>query len=330
MGPPVASRPARVARIPYLNAAPFHLDWDRLAPASEGRWSTTILAPRQLGIAAERGEVDAGLLAVADLIRLQETFEPLAIPASDGSAFPASTGSGFPASTGSAPGAPARSVLPTSTGPVSFGIANREHVNSVLLFLRQPPGSDEAAATEDLSPEEARSLDGSRIGITGESSTSFRLLRLLLEARFHVRPAAYERVDPSIPREPRLAAMLVIGDLALRWRRRPPPGLAQRMDLAHSWHRWTGLPFVFARWGVRKSVAGESKIWLGRFLELSLRGFEGRIDELVSSAPAELGSGRELAEYLENFTYRLGPEELHAAEVFESRLREHGISCTAD
>lgn len=305
------SRPARVARLPYLNTAPFYLRWSELEGASEGRWRSTVLPPRQLGLAAEAGEVDAGVMAVADLIRLEETFEPL--------------------------------VVSSKGAPVAFGIANWTRVESVFLFLRSRGPARTGAmgsggSMHILTAEEAGECDGARIAITGETSTSFRLLRLLLEVRHGMRPSAYERMDlerfrvegagraGGIDRDG-IAGALVIGDTALRWRHRPPAGFYLAMDLASEWHAWTGLPFVFARWGVRRSLPAAHKEWLSGFLEESLRDSRDRLPELVQHLPEDLGPKSDLVDYLRNFTYELGPTELKAEERFRALLREYGISC---
>lgn len=284
-------RAARVATLPYLNTAPYFVHWDELAPRSEGRWSSVLLPPRQLGQAAEAGEVDAGLMALADLTRLADRFEPLVVPGT-----------------------------PTDE---TFGIANRGRVDSVLLFmsesllLRTPNGLD-------LDRAEAAPLEGAVIGVTGESSTSFRLLRLLLEARHGLDPAAYPRLDLAQP-SPEIAAALVIGDLALRWRHRPPAGFVQVMDLAAAWQGWTGLPFVFARWGVRRDLDPEAKLWLGIFLRDSLRDGLTQLEELARRCPPELGTTAALHQYLANFTYQLGPEEERAAARYQELLRAHDL-----
>jgi predicted solute-binding protein len=297
-----APRAARVARIPYLNTAPYYLDWEEVERLAQGRWTTAVLPPRQIGLAAEAGEVDAGVMPIADLFRLEHLFEPL--------------------------------ILPTGDRYVSFGIANRERVDSVLLFVRGDDASPPVVtgAGRVLTQSEAASLAGARIAITAESSTSFRLLRLLLEVRYGVHPASYERVDlpPALRTDPLdgLSAALSIGDQALRWKQRPPNGFYPAMDLAGAWHAWTGLPFVFARWAVRRDLPPESKSWLARFLQNSLSRAEGHYDELVRGLPADLGPPSALAEYLRNFTYRLGPEELTAVARFRTLLDGHGIVCS--
>ena len=53
----------RVARIPYLNSAPFY----RTVAA---QIDLLDLPPRQLGVAAREGAVDAGILSMCDIFRI--------------------------------------------------------------------------------------------------------------------------------------------------------------------------------------------------------------------------------------------------------------------
>lgn len=72
----------KVARIPYLNAAPFYAGWGDDPP-----FESVAMVPRELGRAARDGVIDAGLMAVADWFRLDGTFNlmhpPLGVAASE-------------------------------------------------------------------------------------------------------------------------------------------------------------------------------------------------------------------------------------------------------
>jgi len=320
---------SRVARIPYLNAAPFYLRWPEIERLSEGRWTSTVLPPRQLGRAAEAGQVDAGLMAAADLFRLEESFEPLAAP----------------------PG-PKDEVPPPAGDPLlraGFGVASRERVDSVLLFVRNrrrtsasppPAGAAETPGAPVLSAEDAATLHGKVVGVTQEPSTSIRLLRLLLEVRHGLRPAEYRRLElperleapplaetalsgPGIEEE--AAAFLTIGDHALRWAHRPPEGFHLAADLAAEWRAWTGLPFVFAVWTARRSVAAEAAQWLGRFLDQSLAEAQNDLPHLVRDLPEDMGPPETLLAYLRRFTYRIGNEERAGLREFGRLLRAHDL-----
>ncbi|MEZ4649589.1 MAG: MqnA/MqnD/SBP family protein [Candidatus Eisenbacteria bacterium] len=290
------ARGPRVARIPYLNAYPFYVRWEEL---EERGWSSITMPPRQLGVSMERGDVDAGLMAVCDLIRLEAEFEPV--------------------------------LLTGPSGISSLGIANQDRVDSVLLFVRADDSDRTLGGRRpslSLSPENKDLLESAVIGVTGESSTSFRLLRLLLEVRHKIRPT-YRRKDLSHVLEPDLAAVLVIGDLALRWRYSPPPGWVQVMDLAREWREWTGRPFVFARWAVRRALPERVKLDFARFLESSLADGLGQLGEIAARTDIGVEPDHVRA-YLENLTYRLGPQELEAESRFRELLSDHGIVCSAE
>ncbi len=195
----------RVGRISYLNVEPFFhaFSWP-LAAA---------LPPRALGDAVADGRVDAGPLAFADCIRLEDSL----------------------------------TLMP-------FGIACREQARSVLLFSSRP----------------MRELGGRRIGVTGETATSVRLLRILLAFRDEIDPPAL------VPLGEPADAVLLIGDAALWTKSRPWP---HRLcfDLGEEWTRWTGLPSVFAAWAVRRSApAGAATALmaaLDQALEIEIRTF---------------------------------------------------------
>ena len=56
------------ARIPYANAAPFYALW------GEAPFAVRNLVPRDLGREAEAGQVDLGLMAAGDYLRLKSRF----------------------------------------------------------------------------------------------------------------------------------------------------------------------------------------------------------------------------------------------------------------
>ncbi len=62
---------AKVAKIPYLNAAPFYLRLEGSA------FPLLSMLPKPLGEAARRGEVDAGPFSLLDYLSLQSDFEPV-------------------------------------------------------------------------------------------------------------------------------------------------------------------------------------------------------------------------------------------------------------
>src|SRR5690349_2398889 len=188
MTAPRLSTATVAARIPYANAAPFYALWH------DAPFAVRNLVPRELGREAEAGNVDLGLMAAGDYLRLRDRFELLA----------------------------------------PMGVAARGPVHSVLLFSRRP----------------AAALANALVSVTPETSTSIRLLRLLLEARRGLTDMRFVRgLEPA-----QADALLLIGDTAMRTRRRPPEGFVHTLDLGEDWLEWTGLPFVYAVWVVRTSL----------------------------------------------------------------------------
>jgi chorismate dehydratase len=187
----------------------------------------------------------------------------------------------------------------------AMGVATRGAVQSVLLFSRRP----------------ANALAGALISVTPETSTSIRLLRLLLDVRRGLAGVRYVRgLEPA-----QADAMLMIGDQAMRMRAKRPEGFTHTLDLGADWLEWTGLSFVYAVWAVRATLEDGIKSDLGAFLESSLA---AGLADLPAVARQQTGPGwtpEETEAYLRRFHYRLGPEDLRGMERFEALLEEHGL-----
>jgi chorismate dehydratase len=125
-----------------------------------------------------------------------------------------------------------------------FGVACKGAVRSVLLL------GDRSVA--DLVAQRRP------IYLTTQSETSRRLLRLLCLREFGTLPVFAPTLAGTHGR-------LCIGDDALR-RRQDAQGWPVVADLCEWWHRQTGLPFVFARWMVRRSAPAELKRATGDWL----------------------------------------------------------------
>lgn len=256
-----------VARIPYLNPAPFYADWD------DPPFRVVDMVPRRLGRAAREGSIDGGLMAAADFFDLSGTFELVRPP---------------------------------------MGIAASGHVRSVALFSSRAPTD----------------LSGGRIGLTGESSTSRRLTRLMARAWWRLEGVEWvEEADIEGDPVESVDALLLIGDRALEAMADPGhQGWARPVDLATEWWAWQGLPFVFAVWAVRSAVPAGERERFAEFLAGSLAVGEGRIGEIARAHAGRLGDAATLAAYLENFTYRLGAPEIEGLERFRALLAEHGVT----
>lgn len=113
-------------------------------------------------------------------------------------------------------------------------------VGSVFLFSERPP----------------ESLDGQLVLLTGQSDTSIRLVKIILEEFYRVHPRY--TVGDAYGEQARggaAKAVLAIGDDALRLNaeQRYPV----QLDLGEIWFKSTGLPFVFSVCAVREAFLAE-------------------------------------------------------------------------
>ena len=234
----------RVGSLPYLNSEPFFACFEGadLQP----------MMPSALGAVMLRGELDAGLLSLADALALGDAVE----------------------------------LLP-------FGIATPGATGSVHVWSHRPLDK----------------LGGATIGVTGETSTSVRILRLLLERRYGVKDVRWASLDVEAD------AVLLIGDEALR-QRGQPSRFACCTDLGTEWVEWTGLPAVFASWVVRRTLSDTARATLTAAVDQALtRGLASL--ETIAARRRDSGiSKAETVAYLRNFIYRFGPAEQRAINHF--------------
>jgi len=200
-------------------------------------------------------------------------------------------------------------------GPVPlvdcFRLADRfEPVAGFCVASVQRAGSSFLYSTRPIS-----ALAGAHIGVTDEATTALRLLQVLLHLKYQVHPAAYGSLQAAHD------AFLLIGNQALR-QRRGASGFPYTYDLGAEWHTWTGLPFVFARWMVRKEVAAKDKALLEETLYV---GLEDGVEALYQVAePREdlLMLPRDIVTYIQGFRYYIGKSEQQAIDQFQRYLQQ--------
>lgn len=229
------------------------------------------MPPRELGVAARNGTIDAGLMAVADWFREDASFELM---------------------------------------EPQLGVAASEHVRSVVLLSHAGPAH----------------LDGQRVAVTRESSTSRRLAQLLAvgywEAAIEWIPEDELEGDPAAEAD----GLLLIGDRALEvMADESHAGWSRATDLATEWWTWQSLPFVFAVWAVRSALPRRERARFGGFLSGSLALGSERLETIAAEHAGVLGDAETLEAYLRHFTYRLGPAELAGMRRFRDLLAEHDI-----
>lgn len=183
-----------------------------------------------------------------------------------------------------------------------LGIATQIKANSVLLFSKQSP----------------ETLNGCPIMITTESSTSVRLLWLLLREQWEIEA-------PQLVRDMTVApAQLLIGDAALTQRQTLEHDGYVAYDLAEIWYRATGYAFVFAQWATHRSVDATICQALRHCLNEALARNLSNLAALYQPADHFL-SQAQLVAYLSQFIYQFGPAEREGMQYFRTKVLEYGL-----
>ena len=178
-----------------------------------------------------------------------------------------------------------------------FCIATIEKSRSILLYCKRP----------------IPSLDGATIAVTSETSTSRRLLEVLLAYRFQVKPGSY--VALGEPND----AFLLIGDEALR-QRYGVPSYPYLYDLGEEWHRWTAMPFVYALWVVRRDMSAEKMSYLENVLYSCVDEGLDHMQVIGEMRPDVRMSIKEIVQYFQGFRYWAGVGEKNAIKLFRDYL----------
>jgi chorismate dehydratase len=188
-------------------------------------------------------------------------------------------------------------------------------VGSVFMFSSVPP----------------EQLDGKQVLMTGQSDTSVWLLRIILEDFFEVKPE-YTRGEIFAERSPdqKPAAVLAIGDEALRLATTADSPYPVQVDLAEFWHQKTGLPFVFSVCAVREDFLATAES-TARELHKTLLSCrdqgEKRLPEISARAARRIPMDPAACLcYLQAIEYDLSSEKIHALEEFFRRLIRHGAA----
>jgi len=187
-----------------------------------------------------------------------------------------------------------------------FGIGVKKPANSVLFFSKKPIAEFRGVCS-----------------VTDETATSVRLLQVLLERRHKIQGVTFGRVASSLLYDGESEGLLLIGDEALEARIKGIKGLPYVTDLGEEWHDWHGLPFVFARWAVRKSIPENVKEALYKYIERSLE----LMDIHKEDAARKEAEGRsrhwpDIIRYWEGFEYRLTPNHLQSITRFKELVNQ--------
>lgn len=163
--------------------------------------------------------------------------------------------------------------------------------------------------------------------LTNASATSTALLKVLWSQKWNFAQPQWQDVHPgqglSTGRP-----FLEIGNLALQHFIECPPGY-YIYDLATEWNMWTGLPFVFAVWIVRRNLNLEQSrlvARLAREIHTIILQLDRHFTHLstLSSRPPWL-QAQDLIRYWQAMSYGLGPKEQAGLTLFGERCTQEGL-----
>ena len=184
-------------------------------------------------------------------------------------------------------------------------------VGSVFLFSRIPP----------------ERLDGQPVMLTKQSDTSIRLVQIILEEWYKIKPLYSQGAVYGPDSEADAAqAVLAIGDDALRLKEEGRYPVC--LDLGEEWQRHTGLPFVFSVWVVRERFVQEQAEEARRIREklIACRS-EGaaRLAEISRRVAARIPMDAEACRrYLQAIEHDLTPVKIEALEKYFAFLVQRG------
>ena len=148
-----------------------------------------------------------------------------------------------------------------------------------------------------------------KIRLDPASHTSNELIKIILK-KFH-------QLDPEFVEESNLDTgelpRVIIGDPAIAFREGRTT--CSILDLGEEWYRFTGLPFVFARWCLKKDHPHQQEI-----IRVLQQAKEKGMQERAEIAAASSNRVFYLRYFTEYIRYDCGAEEERGIELFQSLL----------
>ena len=213
-------------------------------------------------------------------------------------------------------------------GPISL-VEYLRHTDQLLLLPDLAVGSDGPVRSVNMvSTRPLEQLDGGKVALGSTSRTGVLLARLLLAEHYRVRPE-FLTCPPELTQMLLEAdAGVLIGDVALRAHFEAPRHGLIVTDLAQAWRDWSGLPMVFAVWGVRREFAERHPGLVKDVHEAFLRSRElclAELDEVATAAARwEPFDADELAAYFRVLDFSLGQRQVAGLREFARLVAELG------
>jgi chorismate dehydratase len=205
-----------------------------------------------------------------------------------------------------------------------FSISSFGPIKSILLFSKLP----------------IHELGGKTIAVSSESETSTALLRVILKEFLSLKckfkaidQRSVENILSSFP------AVLHIGDTAMIEAKKLGPGVRSKesgnkklyiYDLGELWFKYTGLPFVFALWIVRKNAVTEKNELIRKLSTdlINAKKYVSKKFPLIAKEALQKKwlSEKELVAYWRLISYDFTEKHLEGLMLFEKyalKIRTH-------
>src|SRR5258706_10568563 len=213
-------------------------------------------------------------------------------------------------------------------GPISV-VEYLRHAEDLLLLPDLAVGSDGPVLSVNIvSTVPLGELDGRPVALGSTSRTGVLLAQMLLKSRHRVRPSFFTCPPDLTEMLLEADAGVLIGDVALRALYEAPQRGLTVTDLGQAWRDWTGLPMVFAAWGVRREFAAAHPGVVKEVHEAFLRSRElslAELDEVAEAAARwEPFDAATLARYFRALDFSLGERQVAGLREFAGRAAELG------
>lgn len=186
-------------------------------------------------------------------------------------------------------------------------------VHSVLLFTPGP----------------LHVLSGMEISITGESATSINLLKILLKEFCGIDHVSFKVPDGEVEESLNAGqSALLIGDRALAAARGCSANF-QVTDLGALWYHFTGMPFVFALWILRREAVAKSPDGINQLavqLSESRRHAFANLPEMANQLSVKTGfPADQLEAYWRGMSYDLTDGHIEGLRLYFTLCHKHGL-----
>ena len=176
-----------------------------------------------------------------------------------------------------------------------------------------------------VSPVPPALLGNATVALSAQSASGRALLETMLVHVHGVHPS-YEVVDDALAAARAGRPALIIGDDALAARAVCAPACIH--DLGEAWRAWTGLPFVFAVWAVRRDVLAARPADVAALADVLAKSRawgkqhrEAVIDAAIARRPFHRGL---YADYFTRLSYTLDDRALRGLEHFAKLVLPEG------